>query len=309
MLKNKADLHCIIGEPQSLHYTSESPKSKDNSEKSKPCNKQSGKGKGKGKGKHPTVTEKDATCYKCGAKGHKSNNSKCPQYGKDAKDAYDLSKGKQKEQSAKAVTDENIEEAWNINDETPDELIQVNQKYLDAGCNMLPQAFIAPLFPPPTTPIHAKLAYWAKVHVLQHECFCKCNYCYWHKGHPFDEKEYESNVESDSLDTVDKLPDSDNAPDESKDSVADPKVDVSKSEEASSTTEFTPWIQGEFGVSDMSSWEDPNWKYEEVIDTLNNNYEYPHCEEAFKATLIMDDASQSDIFDSGASAHLTPYKE
>ena len=307
MLKNEADSCHIIGEPQSSHYTSESSKSKDNSKKSNPRNKWSGKGNGKGK--YPTVAEKDTTCYKCGAKGHKSNNPKCPQYSKDAKEANNLSKGKQKEQSAKAVTDENIEEAWNIDDENPDELIEVDQKYLDAGCDMLPQAFIAPLLPPPTAPCYAKLAWWAKRHATQHEHFCKHQKCYWHKGNPFDEKEYKSDVESESSDTVDNFPDSDNGLDESKDSDTDPMLDVTKSEESSSTTEFTQWIAGEFEVSNISGWEDPNWKYEDIIDTLNDNYEYPCCEEAFKATLITDDASHMDIFDSGASVHLMPYKE
>ena len=111
---------------------------------------------------------------------------------------------------------------------------------------------ISPLFPTITTPVYAKLAYWEKVHALQHECFWKRNYCYWHKGNPFDEKEYESDVESDSSDTINKLSNSDNAPNKSKDSGADPKVDVIRSEKSSSTTEITPWIHKKFGLSDMS---------------------------------------------------------
>ena len=108
MLKNEANSHHIIGEPKTSHYVDNSKSS--NKQFSKKSNN-NGKGKGKGKGrgsskkKHPAITEKDATCFKCSAKGHKLNNPKCPQYGKSAK-ANSSSKGKGKELAANAEIDE-----------------------------------------------------------------------------------------------------------------------------------------------------------------------------------------------------------
>ena len=99
MLKNEADSCRIIGELKTSHYV-ESSKSGDKSEKCKLRKARKWRGKGKGKGKCPVVAEKDTTCIKCGAKGHKLTNHKCPQYGKDAK-----------RHNAKIALDQNIEEA------------------------------------------------------------------------------------------------------------------------------------------------------------------------------------------------------
>jgi hypothetical protein len=189
MLKNEADLRRIIGNPKSTHYVNDSKTSHKKSE-----SKGKGKGKGnlkKGKAKCPAVTEKDATCFKCGAKGHKSNNPKCPEYSKNAKQANSSSKGKGKELTANIADDDKVEEAWTIV-MPPQNVIQVDQKYLDAGRKTLPPAFVAPMdnIRPFTKPIYANLALWAKDHAREHSSSCRRDKCYWHYGDPFDEREY-----------------------------------------------------------------------------------------------------------------------
>jgi hypothetical protein len=43
------------------------------------------------------------------------------------------------------------------------------------------------------------------------------------------------------------------------------------------------------------------------LDTDNNNYEEPICDEVF--TAVTTDSNHQDLYDSGASVHITPYKE
>lgn len=119
--------------------------------------------------------------------------------------------------------------------------------YLDAGREMLPPAFLAPLSPTITKPIYVNLAPWAKAQAGTHSCFCRHDNCYWHKGDLFDVREYEENNVNEifmSQNIIDdNLPTSDQSLDKPKDSDVDPMLDNKTLEETSSISTCQRLIQ------------------------------------------------------------------
>ncbi len=162
--------------------------------------------KGKRFGK-PRIAEKDATCYICGVKGHKSPNcpdNTNPKMGKRTNKSPGKGKAKGKKQrgdkqSPKAAI---IEEAWTIgeipNPENPIGEIHLTSSQVNQMRVLLPPGLLDSSSAPETLtrsalPTYSLLAPWAKKHAGEHECFCRRHTCYWHHpGDMFDPREYES---------------------------------------------------------------------------------------------------------------------